>query len=175
VKNKTFILLIIIFCGVIVASLMLRQRPAVTIAKIGNPAPDVELIDINKNKVRLSELNGSVVFVNFWATWCESCVEELPSMERLLRNLADNPKFRPVTILYRDNIENASSFMKLNGYTFPVYSNPDESAPRKFGITGVPETFIVDKKGILRDKVIGPADWDSPVVFSTLQSLLNEP
>jgi len=65
--------------------------------------------------------------------------------------------------------------MKENGYTFPVYLNPDESAAGIFGITGVPETFIIDKKGILRNKVIGPADWDSPRVIESFQTLINEP
>jgi len=65
--------------------------------------------------------------------------------------------------------------MKQNGYTFPVYLNTDESAAKSFGITGVPETFILDKKGILRHKVIGPAEWDSPGVMENLRALISEP
>jgi hypothetical protein len=64
--------------------------------------------------------------------------------------------------------------MKSHGYTFPVFLNPDEYAARTFGLTGVPETFIIDKKGILRDKVIGPADWDTPRVIDAFNSLINE-
>jgi cytochrome c biogenesis protein CcmG/thiol:disulfide interchange protein DsbE len=79
-----------------------------------------------------------------------------------------------VTILYRDDLDRAYQYLKENGYTFPAYINPDETAARLFGITGVPETFIIDKKGVLREKVIGPADWDSPQAVSSLQALINE-
>jgi cytochrome c biogenesis protein CcmG/thiol:disulfide interchange protein DsbE len=79
-----------------------------------------------------------------------------------------------VTILYKDSIPDASSYMKQNGYTFPVFLNSDESAAKIFGITGVPETFIIDKRGILRDKVLGPAEWDSPQAIESFQSLMKE-
>jgi hypothetical protein len=65
--------------------------------------------------------------------------------------------------------------MKENGYTFPVYLNPDGSAAKYFGITGVPETFIIDKKGGLRDKVIGPEDWNSPAAIEKFQTIIDEP
>ncbi len=65
--------------------------------------------------------------------------------------------------------------MKQTGYTFPVYLNPDEAAAKIFGITGVPETFIIDKKGILRNKVLGPAEWDSPQAIASFQALIKEP
>jgi len=64
--------------------------------------------------------------------------------------------------------------MNKNGYTFPIYLNPDGSAAKKFGITGVPETFIIDKKGILRNKVIGPEEWDSPGAIKSFHALINE-
>ena len=80
-----------------------------------------------------------------------------------------------ITILYKDNGQRALGYMQQNGYTFPVYLNPDDSAAKIFGITGVPETFIIDKKGILRDKVLGPAEWDSPQAISSFQALTKEP
>jgi thiol-disulfide isomerase/thioredoxin len=129
---------------------------------------------MNRNKIELSDMRGSVVFVNFWATWCESCVDEMPSIEALFGQMSGNKKFRLVTILFRDDESRALSYMKGNGYNFPVFLNPDGSAAKKFGITGVPETFIIDKKGILRDKVIGPAEWDSPGVVKALGNLINE-
>lgn len=120
-------------------------------------------------------MKGSVILINFWATWCTSCIEEMPSLERLFRNFSGNSQFKILTILYKDDALRATGFMKQNGYTLPVYLNPDESAAKNFGITGVPETFIIDKKGILRDKVIGPAEWDSSNSVHVFQSLMNEP
>jgi thiol-disulfide isomerase/thioredoxin len=143
-------------------------------AYVGSITHDFELLDLNRNRISLSDMKGSVVFINFWATWCTSCIEELPSIERLFRSLSESSSFKVVTILYKDDLNRALSFMKENGYTFPVYLNTDESAAKIFGITGIPETFIIDKHGLLRNKVIGPAEWDSPRTIENLQTLINE-
>jgi cytochrome c biogenesis protein CcmG/thiol:disulfide interchange protein DsbE len=174
VKIKPLILLAIIICAAVIAFLLIRPAPVLKVNTIGSEAADFDLSGINNNTMKLSDMRGSVVLVNFWATWCTSCVEEMPALERLAEVLSGNPHFKIVTILYRDDLERASQYLKQNGYIFPVYVNPDGNAPGLFGITGVPETFIIDKKGVLRDKVIGPADWDSPQVVSSLQALINE-
>lgn len=174
-KKKALILLIILLSGIAITFLIIRHQYRPEIITIGSVAPDIELIDINKNKIKLSELRGAVVFINFWATWCEPCINELPSIEELSRLTSGNPKFKLITILFKDDEYRAFNFMKENGYTFPIFLNPDGSAAKNFGITGVPETFIIDKKGILRNKIIGPAEWDSPQVIETFQGLVNEP
>lgn len=161
--------------GIIVAFFIIRPSHGPKITTVGSEAPDLQLTDISENSLRLSDMKGSVVFINFWATWCGSCIEEMPSIERLSGLLSGNSQFRIVTILYKDDPSRAIGYMKQNGYTFPVYLNPDESAARSFGITGVPETFILDKKGILRKKVIGPATWDAPDSIQAFQNLINEP
>jgi len=175
VKFKTPILLIILVFGIIVAFFIIRPSHGPKITTVGSEAPDLQLTDISGNRLRLSDMKGSVVFINFWATWCESCIEEMPSIERLSRLLSGSSQFRIVTILYKDDLGRATSYMEQNGYTFPVYLNPDESAAKSFGITGIPETFIIDKKGFLREKVIGPAEWDNPRIIQSFQNLLNEP
>jgi cytochrome c biogenesis protein CcmG/thiol:disulfide interchange protein DsbE len=173
-KKKGFILLIILIA--VALTFFITKPPQTTkITTVGNTPYDLELTNINKNRIKLSDLKGSVVLVNFWATWCGSCVEELASMERLFGLLSGDSRFKMVTILYKDDLQQASGYMKQNGYTFPVYLNPDESGVKTFGLTGVPETFILDKKGVLRDKVIGPEDWDSPRVIEALRTLINEP
>jgi cytochrome c biogenesis protein CcmG/thiol:disulfide interchange protein DsbE len=174
VKFKTLILLITLVFGIIVAFFIITPSHGPKITTIGSEAPDLQLIDISGKRLKLSDMKGSVVFINFWATWCGSCIEEMPSIERLSRFLSGNLQFRIVTILYKDDLNRAISYMKQNGYTFPVYLNPDESAARSFAITGVPETFILDKKGILREKVIGPAPWDAPDYVQAFQNLINE-
>jgi len=174
VKNKTPILIIVVLVGILIVFFASNPSHGPKMAKIGSAPQDFELIDVTNSKTTLSSIKGSVVFINFWATWCESCVDEMPSMERLTRYFAGNPGFKVVTILYKDDLDTALSFMKESGYTFPVYLNPDESAAKMFGITGIPETFIIDKKGNLRDKVIGPAEWDSPNTIQTFQGLINE-
>jgi cytochrome c biogenesis protein CcmG/thiol:disulfide interchange protein DsbE len=172
-KTKPSVLLIILLSSVLSFSVIQCQRVPKT-AKVGEPVPDVTLIDTQENKVRISELKGSVVFVNFWASWCPPCIEEVPSIEALFRNLSKNPKFKMITILYRDDLARISTTARQQGYTFPIYRDPDGSAATEFGITGVPETFIIDKKGTLKNKVIGPYDWDSEKVTATLLYLINE-
>ncbi len=173
-KQKNLIILIVIFLAVFVGIFAIQRKDITEKAAVGIPVPDIELIDMNKNTLKLSDLKGSVIFVNFWATWCTSCIDELPSIEILFNTLSKNNQFRMITIIFKDNETNVFNFIKHTGYTFPVYFNPDDSAPRKFGITGVPETFIIDKKGILRNKVIGPQQWDSPQILNNIQALINE-
>jgi cytochrome c biogenesis protein CcmG, thiol:disulfide interchange protein DsbE len=175
VKTKPIILLLILLSVITIVFLSVRATYTPKITDIGGTVQDFELVAPNNNRMKLSDMKGSVVFLNFWATWCGSCVEELPYVERLFKSFAGNSSFKMVTILYKDNGQQALNFMKQTGYTFPVYLNPDESASKHFGITGVPETFIIDKKGILRTKVLGPAEWDSPQSIALFQSLIQEP
>lgn len=119
-------------------------------------------------------MKGSVVFINFWASWCKTCKDEMPSIEKLYKYFSGNPKFKLVTILYKDDGDRAFRYMNENGYTFQLYLDPKRSAAQQFRITGVPETFIFDKKGILTKKVIGPLEWDSPNVIEMFSRLINE-
>jgi len=174
-KSKAIILVIILFIGLAIAFLMVEERTdSPGILTIGSVAPDIDLIDKNQNTLTLSELRGSVVFINFWSTWCDPCIEELPSIEILFRHFSNNPRFQLITVIFKDDGQKAIRFMEEHGYTFPVYFNPDGSAAKKFKITGVPETFIIDKNGVLRDKIIGPEHWDSPGRLETINNLLKE-
>jgi peroxiredoxin len=174
VKNKTLILIIII-SGILIVFFAVRPVHTPKIAMVGSEVQDFELEGSDNSRIKLSDMKGSVVLINFWATWCASCLDELPSIERLHRSFAGDSRFRVVTILFRDNLNMASGFMRRNGYSFPVYLDREASAAKTFGITGVPETFIIDKKGILREKVIGPAEWDSPQALQAFMNLTNEP
>jgi peroxiredoxin len=96
----------------------------------------------------------------------------MPSIEALYRDMMRGDDFVMVTILYKDSPENAFEYMKSKGYTFPVYVDPNSSAARNYGVTGVPETYIVDKKGVLVRRVIGGADWNSPDEINQIKALL---
>ena len=128
-------------------------------AEVGKPAPGFTLKDTTGKSWRLGGLKGSLVFVNFWATWCPPCLAEMPSMEGLHRELAGQP-FHMLTILYSDDPGAAASFAGQNGYTFPILIDPDGEVAKAYGLTGVPETFIVDPEGVLKEKFIGPREWN---------------
>lgn len=173
-KSKTIILFIIFAVGITLAFLVIQRQYSPKILTIGNAVPDIELVDTNQKKHSITEFNGSVIFINFWATWCEPCIDELPSIEILFRRFSKNPQFKVITVLFKDDLQNALTYMKKNGYTFPVYLNPDGMAAKKFGITGVPETFVIDKRGFLRYKWIGPEQWDTPIITEMFDNLINE-
>jgi cytochrome c biogenesis protein CcmG, thiol:disulfide interchange protein DsbE len=142
---------------------------------VGLQAPDLDIVDeVSGRKLASGDLKNKIVFVNFWASWCPPCKEEMPSIEALFKELAGNNKFQMVTILYKDSYQDGTLYMKQNGYTFPVYSDNNSVTAVNFGVTGVPETYVIDKKGILQKRVIGPAEWNSPEAKNFINSLLNE-
>lgn len=151
-----------------------RQERGVIKAIEGLDAPDISLNDLSGRGLKLSELKDSVVFINFWASWCQPCREEMPSLQKLYNNFRDNGSFRMITVLYRDNPDKASAYLRENNIDLPLWLDRDGKAATAYGLTGVPETFIVDKRGILRKKVIGPADWSSPQVVSFISELIKE-
>lgn len=142
--------------------------------EIGKPAPDFVLQDASGKTWKLSSLKGKVVFVNFWATWCKPCRDEMPSMEALNRTMEGQP-FQMLSIVFNDDIQMANSFARRLGATFPVLANPSKELTEAYMITGVPETFLIDAEGILRHKFIGPYNWDTPEMKSLVQGLFSTP
>ncbi|MDT8334826.1 MAG: TlpA disulfide reductase family protein [Desulfurivibrionaceae bacterium] len=143
-----------------------------TAARWGQPAPAFELEDIEGNIWRLSELAGQVVFINFWATWCPPCREEMPSMQELYETMPKD-RFKMVTILSNDDPALAEVFAEKNGFEFPILIDPGSEAGKAYGITGVPETYIIDKEGLLRQKYLGPRQWNSPEAQKMLMDYIN--
>jgi cytochrome c biogenesis protein CcmG/thiol:disulfide interchange protein DsbE len=173
-KGKQIILLavLVVIAAVIVFGLKEAGNGKKVVA-VGIYAPDFSVVDATTGKtVSSSDLRGKVVFVHFWATWCSVCNEEMPTVNALAADAASNADIRMITILYRDTPENGAAYMKAKGYSFPVFTDPGDSASKNFGITGVPETYIIDKKGVLRRKVIGEADWNAPEERQFINSLL---
>jgi DsbE subfamily thiol:disulfide oxidoreductase len=175
-KAKGIILMVIFLSGLIVLFFGIRReetsrRPSAT---VGLDAPEVVLRDASGKAFTLAELKGSVVFVNFWASWCEPCKEEIPSIQGMYNHFRNDGQFRMLTILYKDESQTARAFLKEGNYDFPVLTDTDGRSAMSYGVTGVPETYIVDKKGILREKIIGPADWTSPQAITLIANLIKE-
>ena len=166
-KKLSLLLLVLCFSLFIVSC---GQQPKV--AKVGEPAPDFTLVDITGKTWTLSELKGQVVFVNFWATWCPPCREEMPSMQNLYSMLPKD-KFKMLAILNNDDPKMADFFAKKFNITIPILDDQKNNVGPQYGLTGVPETFIIDKEGVLREKFIGPAKWDSPGVVQMLMRYIN--
>ncbi len=148
-------------------------KPAAPLVE-GRPAPVFATKDFSGQTVDIASFRGKVVLINFWATWCPPCRGEIPSLQRLYDTLKGDPSFVMYGVLYKDDISAAKRFMAQGGITFPMLSDPDFVASSIYGLTGVPETYIIDKKGILRKKIIGPAEFDSPAAIAFFKSLLSE-
>ncbi|MDA8168729.1 MAG: TlpA disulfide reductase family protein [Nitrospiraceae bacterium] len=140
----------------------------------GKPAPNISVVDFQGKPLTLPALRGNIVLVNFWATWCGSCQLEKPTLNAFYKKVSGLPDFRLVTVLYNDTPENAKQYIAQHGYTIPVFSDPGGKTFAAYGCTGVPESYLIDKKGILRDKIIGPINWDSPDVVSYIEKLAKE-
>lgn len=176
-KSRWLILTAIFIAGLllIIYSVIQHDTKEGKPVAVGLYAPDIEIIDaISGKKVLSSELKGKVLFLNFWASWCNPCREEMASIEGLSRHFIDNQEFILLTILFRDDPQNGINYLHQNGFNFPLMIDKDGEAAKSYGLTGVPETYIIDKKGILREKVIGPYQWDSAQALTLISELLRE-
>ena len=173
--NKKGIILsvILVAAALLVFLIASRNEPVIKKAVIGKPAPPFELTDLHGATLSLDNLKGKVVLVNFWATWCDTCKEEKPLLQKLIAAETGNDKFAVVTILFNDSMGNAEEYMKKNGFSFPVLAD-DRKVSMNYGVTGVPESFIISKKGVLRHKLIGPVQWDDREVKAALKKLIAE-
>ena len=157
-KNASFIITFICLGLLLVACEDKIYRPVV--AEVGKPAPDFTLVDTKNKLWKLADLKGQVVFVNFWATWCPPCREEMPSMQRLYSSMPAD-KFKMLAILTNYRPEIAEKMAAKMGCTFPILVDPESMTAQAYGLTGVPETYIIDKQGVVREKFIGALEWDS--------------
>ena len=143
------------------------------VASVGKLAPDFDTVDMKGDVWSLSKQRGQVVFINFWATWCAPCREEMPSMQGLYAKLPKD-KFTMVALYNRDKPELVKNFVVKLGITIPILDDQQNIIGERYGLTGLPETFIVDKQGVIREKYIGPAEWDSPEIVDMLTKYINE-
>lgn len=143
------------------------------VAKEKSPAPDVTVVSLTTGStLKLSDLKGKVVLLNFWATWCPPCREEIPSMMKLNSIMAGKP-FQMVAVSMDEGGKPAiESFFKETRFSLPTYIDGSGASVKSYGVTGVPESFIIDKQGILVKKIIGGFAWDSPEAVSFLEKLM---
>ncbi len=175
--KRAVIILLFIVCAFVLFLIPDEERISRAIIAVGSKAPEFELPEMVASGKdlpitwRLSDLKGKVVFINFWASWCKECRIEMPSMQRLYEKMQGRP-FQMVTILYREAPEKATAYMKANGFTMPVLLDADNKASYSYGVTGVPETYILDKEGIVKKRHIGLGVWDSPEAVGFIENLL---
>ena len=138
------------------------------------PAPAVSFVDLAGNPASLSEFNGKVVLVNLWATWCEPCLREMPSLERMQSRLGDQ-----ITVLAvsedRGGSKTVEPFVgKLGLKSVKIYLDPKSAVERAFKVQGLPTSFLIDREGRVLGRVEGAAEWDKPKLLGILKSFLGD-
>ena len=142
---------------------------------VGMNAPDFNLPDLQGKGQRLSDYRGKVIFLNFWATWCKPCKEEMPSMQVLWDNLKKEDFVMLAISMDRVTTKkDIPPFVENMKLTFPILTDSWGQTDNRYKLMGVPETYIIDQNGVLREKVIGPRDWTRNESIDTIVQLLQK-
>jgi len=137
----------------------------------GNPKPlPITLKDAHGKQFKLSDYHGKVTVVNFWATWCPPCVDEIPSLNRL-REQMKGEAFELISVNYADSPTKILEFMQKVSVEFPVLVDPNGKTAQQWKVFGFPSTFVIGKDGNIRYGVNAAILWDSPEVITTLKAM----
>jgi peroxiredoxin len=142
------------------------------VVKVGDEAPNFQLRDLAGNLVSLSQLRGKIVLLNFWATWCGPCRVEMPAMEQLYRAF---PRKEFEILAVSTDPQGAAvtrPFQQEMGFTFPILHDSEYRVGLTYGARTLPMTFMVDRQGVIRQKIFGARDWDSPEARELIQALM---
>jgi len=139
------------------------------------PAPAFTLQDGDGKPVSLADYKGKVILLNFWGTWCPPCRQEMPSMERLYKR-QHNKGFVVLAINQTETSEDVFIYTSQLSVTptFKILYDKKSEVSAEYRVVGLPTTFLIDKKGIIRYRAVGGRDFDSPKVEQQISSLINE-
>jgi peroxiredoxin len=148
--------------------------PEITQIEPGAKAPDASVVNVaTGDTVSVRDYRGQVVLLNLWATWCPPCLEEMPSMERLYQELG--PEGLRVVAVSVDQVLDAEAVRRWTeerGFTFTILQDRSGRIQQTYQTTGEPESFVLDKRGVIVKKVIGAIAWDHPAQKALFRRLL---
>ena len=121
---------------------------------VGGPAPEIVLKDLQGRDVKLSDLSGKVVLVNFWATWCKPCKEEMPAMQASYDKLRDKG-FVVLAVNELEDTARVAEHIRTHGHTFEVVMDHNNQVANVYGVVGLPASFLIDPQGIVRERIAG--------------------
>jgi peroxiredoxin len=174
-KKKIVFLSILVLCiSLFIIGYVAKDRKGEKkVITKGDRAPEFRLPALDGRFVSLSDFKGKVVMVHFWATWCPPCVEEMPTLDRLYQALRGRG-FELITVSVDDaGTDVVTAFMQKNRLNIPVLMNPDKAISGLYGTFKFPESYILDRSGVVRYKAIGPRDWGNPENIQIVQDILD--
>ena len=152
--------LVLLFGALIVIPLLIflalsfgKDPRALDSPLVGKPAPNFSLRGINGELVQLEEFRGQPVFLNFWATWCQPCIAEHPVLQAVARRYEGRVQF--LGVVYHDEVEKIESFLNSRGEWGPTLLDLEGSVAVAYGVYGAPETFLIDRDGVIIEKLVG--------------------
>ncbi len=177
VSMESILLIFLIIAGVGIIVLLQTKDSSFDLsgtprAKNSVPAPGFALPDLDGKMVSLADFKGKVVLLNIWATWCPPCVAEMPSMETLYQELKEEDFEIIAVSIDESGSDVVAPFMKKHKLSFPALTDTQGTTKNIYQTTGVPESFIIDKDGIIVEKVIGPREWASPDAINYFRNLI---
>jgi len=156
----------------VLAWLALSGRPGVSPTAVGADAPDFTLVSTEGETIRLADLRGRPVVVNFWASWCVPCIEEFPLLRDAAERYADED-LAIVGIVYDDGPEAATAFMEEHGGTWPALVDPGSTVASDYAIFGPPETYFIGRDGRIVARQIG--QFSERSLEEKLAAIIEEP
>ena len=152
----------------------LYAKLRISLIKGDKKAPDFSLLDLHGKKVGLKQFRGKIILLNFWATWCGPCKEEMPFLEILHQQFKEKD-FVVVTVsVDYEEAKLVREFVNKQRYTFPVLLDPKCEVLDLFEVKAIPTTFIIDKKGKMLGRAIGPRDWKCQEAISLISVLIGK-
>lgn len=170
--QRTFLLVLLLLSAFVVNAEEEKPRAELRTIKHSIPASDFYLRDLDGELVRLSDFQGKVVLLNFWATWCKSCLKEMPSMEQLYQAYRDKGLEIVAVSVDTASPANVRAYVEKLGLTYPILHDRDSLINRLYNNPGVPSSYLIDKQGKLTYRVLGEYDWMSEQAISTVKGLL---
>jgi thiol-disulfide isomerase/thioredoxin len=160
------------------ATVVQPAGPSPAAARPGAPAPPISLPIVGGGASDLRADQGKVVLVNFWATWCEPCKAEMPALQRLTDDLRDQP-FRLYSVDLQEDEEQVQRFQTQYGLRLYALLDENGDVTRAYNVRGLPATFLIDQRGMLRQQRLGPlvdgspeTSWSPPWLAAQVQALL---
>ena len=140
----------VVVCLILMGIWGMAGRPPL----VGSPAPEIVLKDLQGREVKLSDLRGKVVLLNFWATWCKPCKEEMPAMQAAYDKLRGEG-FVVLAVNELEDTDKVIEHIRTHGHTFLVVMDHDNRVANRYGVVGLPASFLIDQQGIVREHIFG--------------------
>jgi cytochrome c biogenesis protein CcmG, thiol:disulfide interchange protein DsbE len=174
--SNRWIRALVFVLAAVLAGMIWMNRDRFGPVEPGRPAPAYEVYSLIGDTLHIADYKGSVVVLNVWATWCAPCVREMPALERLHQKLG--PRGLEIIAVSVDTTPDADvavrNFRDRFGLTFPLLRDPTGDIQTAYAVSGLPTTFIIDRRGRIQQKLLGAREWDGEEMVAQLEKLLEK-